>query len=78
MDKNERFLEMVGAMFQGTTRVLETAEWESADTDLDEAQRLIGANTPEASARLPRHFGETISRQAATRTARWCSRPIIR
>ena len=43
VDKNERFPELVGAMFQGTASVLETADDEHADPDLEEARVLIGA-----------------------------------
>ncbi|MBT5773722.1 MAG: hypothetical protein HOH95_05015 [Dehalococcoidia bacterium] len=43
VDKNERFPELVGAMFQGTASVLETADDENADPDLEEARVLIGA-----------------------------------
>jgi hypothetical protein len=43
VDKNERFPELVGAMFQGTARVLESAEEEAADPDLEQARVLIGA-----------------------------------
>ena len=43
VDKNERFPELVGAMFQGGARVLETAEEEAADPDLEQARMLIGA-----------------------------------
>ncbi|MDP6605266.1 MAG: pyridoxamine 5'-phosphate oxidase family protein [Dehalococcoidia bacterium] len=43
VDKNERFPELVGAMFQGVARVLETAEEEAADPDLEQARMLIGA-----------------------------------
>lgn len=43
VDKNDRFPELVGAMFQGKARVLETAEEESADPDLEEARLQIGA-----------------------------------
>jgi len=43
VDQNERFPELVGAMFQGTARVLETAEDEAADPDLEQARILIGA-----------------------------------
>lgn len=43
VDKNERFPELVGAMFQGTARVLESADEEAADSDLEQARELIGA-----------------------------------
>ena len=42
IDKNERFPELVGAMFQGTAAVLEDAEAENADPDLEEARMVIG------------------------------------
>ncbi len=43
VDQNERFPELVGAMFQGTAQVLEDAAAEAADPDLEEARMLIGA-----------------------------------
>jgi Pyridoxamine 5'-phosphate oxidase len=43
VDKNERFPELVGAMFEGTAQVLETSEDEAADPDLDQVRDLIGA-----------------------------------
>lgn len=42
VDKNERFPELIGAMFQGTARVLESAEEENADPHLEEARLVIG------------------------------------
>ena len=42
VDKNERFPELVGAMFQGRARVLETAEEEAADPGLEEARWQMG------------------------------------
>jgi len=51
VDKNECFPELVGAMFQGTGRVLEDA----ADADLKEARTVLGAKYARGSAsiRLP-------------------------
>ena len=43
VDKNVRFPELVGAMFQGTAQVLENAEEENADPDLEEARMVLGA-----------------------------------
>lgn len=43
VDKNERFPELVGAMFQGTGEVLEDAAAEAADPDLEEARMVLGA-----------------------------------
>jgi nitroimidazol reductase NimA-like FMN-containing flavoprotein (pyridoxamine 5'-phosphate oxidase superfamily) len=42
VDKNERFPELVGAMFQGTGAVLEDAAAEAADPDLEEARMVLG------------------------------------
>jgi nitroimidazol reductase NimA-like FMN-containing flavoprotein (pyridoxamine 5'-phosphate oxidase superfamily) len=42
VDRNERFPELIGAMFQGTARVLESAEDERADSDLEAARVQIG------------------------------------
>lgn len=42
VDRNERFPELVGAMLQGTARVLETAEDEAADGDLDTVKAQMG------------------------------------
>ena len=42
VDKNERFPELIGAMFQGTAHVLEDAEAERADPHLEEARVVIG------------------------------------
>ena len=43
VDANERFPELVGAMFQGTAAVLEDAAAEDADPDLEEARMVLGA-----------------------------------
>ncbi|GAB4324537.1 MAG: PPOX class F420-dependent oxidoreductase [Dehalococcoidia bacterium] len=42
VDKNERFPELVGAMFQGTARVLEDAEAEAADPHLEAVRLQMG------------------------------------
>jgi nitroimidazol reductase NimA-like FMN-containing flavoprotein (pyridoxamine 5'-phosphate oxidase superfamily) len=42
VDRNERFPELIGAMFQGTARVLENADEERADADLEAARVVIG------------------------------------
>jgi nitroimidazol reductase NimA-like FMN-containing flavoprotein (pyridoxamine 5'-phosphate oxidase superfamily) len=43
VDRNERFPELVGAMFQGRAKVLESAAEEDADPDLEEARMQMGA-----------------------------------
>ena len=42
VDKNERFPELQGAMFQGTARVLEDAAAEDAEPGMDEARWQMG------------------------------------
>ncbi len=42
VDRNERFAELQGAMFQGHAEVLEDAEAEAADPHLAEAREQIG------------------------------------
>ena len=42
VDRNERFPELQGAMFQGTARVLETPEDEAADPDLEAVRWQMG------------------------------------
>lgn len=43
VDRNERFPELQGAMFQGTARVLESADEENADPHLEEVRHQMGA-----------------------------------
>ncbi len=43
VDRNERFPELQGAMLQGTAKVLESAEDENADPDLEAVRVLMGA-----------------------------------
>lgn len=43
MDRNKRFPELQGAMFQGTASVLEDADAENADSHLEEARLQMGA-----------------------------------
>lgn len=42
VDRNERFPELMGAMFQGAARILETVEEEAADPDLDAVRSQMG------------------------------------
>lgn len=43
VDRNERFPELQGAMFQGKARVLESADEENAEADLEAARMQMGA-----------------------------------
>jgi nitroimidazol reductase NimA-like FMN-containing flavoprotein (pyridoxamine 5'-phosphate oxidase superfamily) len=74
VDRNERFPELVGAMFQGTARVLETAEEEAADPHLEAARRQMGpkyhgGQVP--SGRDPGPVPERLAATAAGRSRRW-------
>lgn len=42
VDRNERFPELVGAMLQGTARILETVDDEAADADLGTVRTQMG------------------------------------
>lgn len=42
VDRNERFPELQGVMFQGTARVLETVDEENADPDLEAVRWQMG------------------------------------
>jgi Pyridoxamine 5'-phosphate oxidase len=69
VDRNERFPELIGAMFQGTARVLEDAEQEAADPDLEAARwahgtKYAGGHGEDAT---PRRSEAT----AAGETNRW-------
>lgn len=63
VDRNERFPELQGAMFQGKAKVLETTEDENADPDLEEIRMQMGAKYAgghgEASAE-PRRYASTV------------------
>jgi nitroimidazol reductase NimA-like FMN-containing flavoprotein (pyridoxamine 5'-phosphate oxidase superfamily) len=43
VDRNERFPELQGAMFQGIAKVLESAEEETADPHMEEVRMQMGA-----------------------------------
>lgn len=43
VDRNEKFPELQGAMFQGSARVLETPEEEAAEAGMDEIRVQMGA-----------------------------------
>ena len=71
VDRNERFPELVGAMFQGHATVLETAEDENADPYLEDVRWQMGT-------KYAGGHGEPVSRErvrypqtAAGRSARW-------
>jgi nitroimidazol reductase NimA-like FMN-containing flavoprotein (pyridoxamine 5'-phosphate oxidase superfamily) len=71
VDRNERFPELQGAMFQGHATVLENAEQESADPHLEEVRWLMGRKYSgghgEAQSGEPVQYALT----ASGRSARW-------
>ncbi len=74
VDRNERFMELVGAMFQGTAQVLETVEDEAADPHLDEARRQMGPKYHGGHVRPGQDPGPVPERMEATvrgRSGRW-------
>jgi len=70
VDKNERFPELVGAMFQGTARVLESADDEAADPDLEQARVLHGAKYATALG-VPNATAKRNEATASGDTNRW-------
>ena len=68
VDRNELFYELQGVMLQGQATVLEDAEAEAADSDLEEARLQMGKkySTSNDTSELPRN-----SATASGRTRRW-------
>lgn len=71
VDRNERFPELIGVMFEGQARVLEDAEAEQADPHLEEVRWLMGT-------KYAGGHGESVSEErvrypqtAVGRSARW-------
>ncbi|OBK13343.1 pyridoxamine 5'-phosphate oxidase family protein [Mycobacterium asiaticum] len=71
VDRNERFPELVGAMFQGRATVLENAEQENADPHLEEVRWQMGTKYAgghgEPQSAEPVRYPQT----ASGRSARW-------
>jgi nitroimidazol reductase NimA-like FMN-containing flavoprotein (pyridoxamine 5'-phosphate oxidase superfamily) len=63
VDRNERFPELQGAMFQGTAKVLESAEDEAADPDMEAVRWQMGT-------KYAGGHGETVERKRNESTAR--------
>lgn len=71
VDRNERFPELVGAMFQGSARVLENVVEEDADPHLEEVRWSMG--TKYAGGHGETYTGGRVRypQSAAGRSARW-------
>jgi nitroimidazol reductase NimA-like FMN-containing flavoprotein (pyridoxamine 5'-phosphate oxidase superfamily) len=70
VDRNERFVELTGAMLQGRATVLETAEDEAADPHLEEVRVLMGKKYAGYHP-TPATDGQPLASTAAGRTRRW-------
>jgi hypothetical protein len=71
VDRNERFPELVGAMFQGRASVLENAEQEDADPHLEEIRWLMGAKYPGGHGEPQSEEPVRYPQRASGRSARW-------
>jgi nitroimidazol reductase NimA-like FMN-containing flavoprotein (pyridoxamine 5'-phosphate oxidase superfamily) len=71
VDRNERYPELQGAMFQGHAMVLENAEQEDADPHLEEVRWLIGTKYAEVQGETPSAERIRYPLTASGRSARW-------
>lgn len=71
VDRNEKFPELQAIMMQGTTRVLETAEEETAEPDLAAAQAQMGAKYNGGHGRAPLADPPPMRSTAGGRNRRW-------
>jgi hypothetical protein len=72
VDRNERFPELQGAMFQGTGSVLEDADAEAADPHLEEARWQMGTKYAGGHGEpAPADPNQRIRNQASARGRSW-------
>ena len=73
VDRNERFPELMGAMFQGTARILETVEDEAGEPDLDTVRSQMGIKYAGGHGKpIPATADELVFRDTARgRSWRW-------
>jgi len=71
VDRNERYPELVGAMFQGDATVLENAEQEEPDPHLEEVRWLMGTKYVEGDGERRAPSVSAVRRTALGRAARW-------
>jgi hypothetical protein len=71
VDRNERYPELHGAMFQGHAMVLENAEQEGADPHLEEVRWLMGTKYAGAHGETPSAERVRYPLTASGRSARW-------
>jgi nitroimidazol reductase NimA-like FMN-containing flavoprotein (pyridoxamine 5'-phosphate oxidase superfamily) len=71
VDRNEKFPELQGIMMRGTARVLETAEEEAAEPDLEQARRQMGIKYNGGHGQPPVDDPPPLAATAAGRSRRW-------
>ncbi len=71
VDRNERFPELQGAMFQGTATVLEDEAAESADPHLEEARWQMGTKYAGGHGESAPASGERVRNDATARGRAW-------
>ena len=71
VDRNERFPELQGAMFQGTAAVLEDADAEAADPHLEEVRWQMGTKYAGGHGEVAPPAGERVRNEASARGRSW-------
>jgi nitroimidazol reductase NimA-like FMN-containing flavoprotein (pyridoxamine 5'-phosphate oxidase superfamily) len=71
VDRNERFPELQGAMFQGDAVVLEDAAAEAADPHLEEARWQMGTKYAGGHGEAAPAPGEKVRNEASARGSKW-------
>ena len=71
VDRNERFPELQGAMFQGTGTVLEDAEAEAADPHLEEVRWQMGTKYAGGHGEAAPAPGQRVRNEASARGRSW-------
>ncbi len=71
VDRNEKFPELQAVMMRGTARVLETADEEAAEPDLEAARRQMGIKYNGGHGRPPADDPPPMGASAGGRNRRW-------
>lgn len=71
VDRNEKFPELQGIMMRGRARVLETAEEEATEPDLEQARRQMGIKYNGGHGQPPVDDPPPMAATAAGRNRRW-------
>ena len=71
VDRNERFPELQGAMFQGEAVVLEDAAAEAADPHLEEARWQMGTKYAGGHGEAAPADGQKVRNEASARGSKW-------